>query len=127
MGGLNMEQLTVNQAISEGYTKFAYDNGDQYQSLIDISHIQEWHFKEPHKLVLADKEPVHASISVQEIKDAVIDMIMDQDISRNDDTDVLPDSINSDNSPEWQRLEMLVNKICSAHDYHWLTKIQLIP
>jgi hypothetical protein len=117
-----METLTLQQAISEGYTHFGY-TGRDYQSVNPLEDITEDDFKDDN-IVLFEKKPFYLGIDADNLRDIVTDTVIDNgEIA--DDTDepydLLRDGVN------WEKFAEEINDAMRHRPYWRLTKIKLVP
>lgn len=121
------EQLTVKEAIEQGYTHYGYDNGgfQHLSTLEDISPADleesEWRGGHP---VLAQKEPFFMSISADDVRDNVTDHICDQE-EYMDDSGTIEDALKE--MDIWEGFAAKINDTLKKHPYWYLTEIKLIP
>lgn len=119
-----MEQLTVKQAIEQGYTHFGRA-GEDFQHLcqldsVDVNGIGD----DIYEYVLADSKAHHLSIDGDSIWDMVQDSVMaSSDFS--DDTDAIPDALKE--GVPWSEYADKINAVLQNHPYWYLTKIKLVP
>jgi hypothetical protein len=124
-----IKQLTVKEAILQGYVHWGYDNGE-YQSVQRLEDIttddfkpNEWIGGDP---VLADKEPTY--VQVAETADLYNDLISNLRDSENcfgDDTDEIDELVK--NAVDWEDIGAKINAALKTRPYYAMTQIKLLP
>lgn len=117
-------ELTVSQAIAQGYTLYGYADRD-YQSLYNLADIQPQDFEyAPQSLVLAGSEPQYMSIDGESIWDFVQDSVLaNSEIC--DDTDDIAALLKSE--IDWEEIAQKINTALQKKPYYFLTQIKLVP
>lgn len=125
-----VEQLTVKEALEQGYTHWGYDNRD-FQHLSRLEGLMEGDFKDGPAfelygyIVLAQKEPYYLSISSDTVQEIISDHIMSQDNYCDDDFNTVPDALKEVEG--WDEFAVKINAKLKEHPYWYLTQIKLIP
>lgn len=118
-----MEQLTVKDAIEQGYEHFVY-NSDGYQSLKELtSNDIDWSRDD---IYVVGKEPLHPKgLTANELADFIGDRLEADyyEITGSDSNSVYDAIIEVDFSD----IEMRINKALEKVNYYEATKIKLIP
>lgn len=120
-------QLTVKEAIEQGYTHYGFDNGDfQHLSQLEDATPEDFQPSEWRggDAVLANKEPYYMSISGDSIRDVVTDQICDSDEYK-DDSGTVEDALKE--MDVWQDFAAKINDKLKEHPYWYLTEIKLVP
>lgn len=119
-----MEQLTVKEALEQGYTHFGR-SGEDFQHLmqlesVDVNGIDD----DGYNYVLANPKAHHLSIDADSIWDMVQDSIMGSS-EFSDDTDSIPDALKTE--VPWEEYAKKINSVLQGHPYWYLTDIKLVP
>src|SRR6187399_1644364 len=116
-----MKELTIQQAIDNGYKHCIYDSGEE--GLVKIgSNID---FNRPEDYEIVEKTGVQFSVSAETIKDLVIDYIANQD-EVNDEDGELCDLI-SESEIDFTDISDKINNVLSVKKYYPPAGIKLIP
>lgn len=119
-----MEQLTVKEAIEQGYTHFGRE-GEDFQHLYQLDSVDARYIGgDDYKYVVADKKAHYLSIDADSIWDMVQDSIMGSS-EFSDDTDSIPDSLKAE--VPWEEYATKINSVLQGHPYWYLTDIKLVP
>lgn len=116
-------ELTVKEAIEQGYTHFGYDTGD-FQHLSRLEDVSKEDFDGHFDIVLADKEAYYITTTADRIMSAVSDDICCQDDYK-DDTGTVEDALKEMDG--WGDFADKINAKLKEHPYWHLTKIKLLP
>jgi hypothetical protein len=118
-----MEQLTVAQAIEQGYTHFGFE-GREYQHLNPIEDFH--HSVSEENVVLFDKEAGYVpSVSAEEIADLIAEQIQcEVNDNTADDTDDAYDIVKG---LDFEPIAKMINDALDHKRYYFLTKIKLVP
>lgn len=122
-----MEQLTVKEALEQGYTKCG-EEMQEWQSLYEVADFTnplefEEHYNR--KMVLFSKDSYHPSIDGDTIKDLLAEHIACNHADESgDDTDNVEDSVRE---LDFEPVAKMINDRLSSVDYWKATNIQLIP
>lgn len=123
-----MKQLTVKEALEQGYENFFY-NSDGWQNLKHLSDIKkgvevDWKRDD---IYIVEKQPKQAvSLSEGELKDLIVEHFESQyyDVTGDDDTNTISDTFSKvDFSP----FEEIIGKILEGITSYHSTDIKLIP
>lgn len=119
-----MEQLTVKEALEQGYEKFVY-NSDGFQSLKDIANVENIDFeREDIRIVGLDAQ--HPSgISSKDLAELVAEQLQCQyndDVSN--DTDSVYDAIKE---LDFSDMENKISEALNGINYYSATNIKLVP
>lgn len=116
-----MKELTIEQALKEGYTRYGYSNME-WQTAYKIEDI-EWDGNEnSENLVLFDKEEICPSISKEAISDLLSGHIYEEECSRDDES-----VYKTVKSIDFKEMAVKINKELEQHKYWMITDIKLIP
>lgn len=120
------EQLTVKQALEQGYTHYGYEKWTDYQRLCSIEDISEDDFNAG-VILLAQKEKHFFTVDEDDIKEAVVDTLVSNYCDQSGDDD--GDNIHTELSDLIQVADLVnvVNEFFAKHSWRYLTKIELIP
>jgi len=121
----NMEQLTVKEALEQGYVYYVYSD-DGYQKLKDITDVNNIDFDRAVRLV--DKNPYHpAGIDKESLMDMIAEHIyLNHESESGDDTDSVYDAIKAIDFD----FTDVINKIHTALsnlNYYKAVNIRLVP
>jgi hypothetical protein len=111
------EQLTIKQAIEQGYTCALSEDADYYTKLDGLTDEDLEH----HKLFLGSKETFKFSISAKEIESLIEQHIENQD-EVNDESETFYTEIGN---IDYDAIAALINPVFKTN-YHSVTDIQLI-
>lgn len=121
-------QLTVKEAIEQGYTLYGYD-GYGYQSLGEISDLDADEIKSAEDngrtIIAADKEPRYVSVTVKDLYDDLIDNLMDREEAHGDDTREIEHLVKT--AVNWEDVAAKINAALKTRPYYTLTDIKLVP
>lgn len=124
---MKTEQLTVKEALEQGYTKCGYA-GTEWQSALDITELDESDFvKEDWRgeLVLMSKQSSHPTFSVDQIKELLAETISERHSDETgDDTDNVYDTIMA---LDFTATADMIEKALSGCPFWWVTDIRLVP
>lgn len=113
-----MKELTLKEAIEQGYTCALDDNGEYF---ILLSDVDEYSF-EHHTLYLGDKTPFKFYIGSSAIQNLLENYVEDQDEVNDEDGKLYDKLANVD----WEAVANLINPVFTT-DYYSVTDIKLIP
>jgi V8-like Glu-specific endopeptidase len=119
-------QLTVKEALEQGYTKFGFD-GREWQSALDLqTDIDADTFSgQSGKPLLFHKEEYHPGIDAESIKDLLADHIACNHYDETgDDTDNVEDAVRE---LDFESVAEMINEKLLSTTYYKLTDIELIP
>lgn len=121
------QQLTVKEAIEQGYTHFGFSTGDfQHLSTIEDAEAGDFlpnEYRGGHA-VLAEKQPYYLNIDGDAIRDTLTDQICDSDTYM-DDAGTIEDALKE--MEGWNEFAAKINDTLKKHPYWILTDIKLIP
>lgn len=120
-----MEQITLKEAIEQGYTKYGFTERE-WQSTNDIHDgvFQEVDEEYWDSLVLFDKQSEQPSITSKQISDLLADSIGEQDACESGrEDDAVYEAVNSVNYTE---IAKTVNEALKPCEYWRLTDIKLV-
>ncbi len=122
-----MEQLTVKEALEQGYTQFLYSSGG-FQRLSSLSEICEEDFKKD-GVELVEKEPHHPlGLDVESFREDIADNLECQHSGETgDDTSEVYNTVISIDLKEFESIVNIVNDKLSGLNYYKSTGIKLIP
>lgn len=126
--GQTPKELTVKEAIEQGYTHWGYDNGEYQavQRLEDITaedfELKEWRGGDP---VLADKEPVYVQVKTPDLYTDLIENLRDSGACFGDDTDEIDDLVK--NAVDWEDIATKINAALKTRPFYPMTQTKLIP
>lgn len=123
------QQLTVKEAIEQGYTHWGYDSGE-FQRLGRLEDFSNSDFKDAINYgygdcVLAEKQPWYLNISAGDMRDMISDHVMAQDNYKDDDYNIIPDALKEVEG--WDAFAAKINAKLREHPYWNLTHIKLLP
>lgn len=114
-----MEQLTVKEAIEQGYLYY-FDEGMDNCCPLDLNETLE-----PGERFLFDKEPQHPGTSAQNLFELVSEHIRDNTEFYDEDDQTI-DAV-KDAGVNWEELADKINAALQSVSYYEPTKIKLIP
>lgn len=121
-------QLTVKEAIEQGYTLYGYD-GYGYQSLFEISDLDADEIESAEDngrtIIAADKEPRYVSVTVKDLYDDLIDNLMDREEAKGKDTREIEHLVKT--AVDWDDIAAKINAALKTRPYYPLTDIKLVP
>lgn len=116
---MNPSQLTVKEAIEQGYTHYGYDNGD-FQSLSRLDDItpedfeyNEWRGGDP---VLAEIEPTYVQVETADLYTDLISDLRDSENCFGDDTDEIDNIVK--NAVDWDDIAAKINVALKTRPYY---------
>lgn len=120
-----MEQLTLNQALEQGYTHFGYSD-DGYQPMNDLTDFDAE--QATGKECLFSKEFRSPSVDAESLRELIADDTENNwDADIDDDTSDVLHIINSMPIHHFEALAKEINDELSRKHYYSLTDIKLIP
>jgi hypothetical protein len=126
-----IKQLTVKEAIEQGYTNWGHDSKDGgFQRLGEVKDFTNSDFKDAVNYgygdpVLAQKEPYYMSIDAEQLQELVADQIMSRDDFKDDDLNTIPDALKEIDG--WEEFAAKINDKMKELPYWYLTEIKLLP
>jgi hypothetical protein len=127
MNGQTPKELTVKEAIEQGYTHWGYDNGE-YQSVQRLEDVtvedfepNEWRGGDP---VLADKEPTYVQVETADLYTDLISNLRDSENCFGDDTDEIDDLVKG--AVDWEGIAVKINDALKTRPYYPMTEIKLV-
>lgn len=119
------EQLTVKEALEQGYTHFGYSD-EGYQAMLDLVDFRPEEAEG--KACLFDKEFTTLNVKAEWLRDELLDRISDKwDEDTNDDTREVEYMLKEIPVSSFEQLASEINEALSAKHYYKLTKIKLVP
>lgn len=120
-----IEQITIKQALEQGYAQCGYDNTD-YQHLMQIKDLCADDFERSKNIILvADTKENYVAIDKQDIMDLLLDRYADE--SPDDDTYDIT-SCFEEQSEKIEKFVSDMNEVYSKKVWYYLChSIQLIP
>lgn len=113
-------ELTIKQALEQGYKYCGYDNG--WQSLMEIEDIA---FYECDGLFVYSKQSLSPSVSAEEVSDLISDLVChDHYEDSGDDTNGV---LNLVKSIDFDKTAGMINEKLSEYKWWRQTNIRLIP
>lgn len=114
-------QLTVKEAIEQGYTRFCRDHDERCFKINDIEDMPDFLL---HEWVLVDKNATYLTISPEDIYD---DLVENFAINRDadDDDGRFGDAIVE--AVDWEEVAAKINESLKRLPVYYPTKIKLIP
>ena len=119
-----MTQLTVKEALEQGYTLAGRSDEHGYQCLYSIDAMIEDDFKDDH-FVLAEKDGNSPTVDADSIAEMIINDIKCDELCFNDDTNEIDNIVKE--AVDFKELAEKINVALESHKYYRLTKIKLLP
>lgn len=117
---MNTEQLTVKEAIEQGYKYCSNETGEYSFHLSKVSPEQV----ADHSLVLAEKEPFFLTVTPEDIyEDLAENFAINNEV--NDDDDKIGFLIRT--VVDWKAVAKVLNIALTSHPFYKPTEIKLIP
>lgn len=116
-----LQQLTVKEAIEQGYTRYSADNTEYIYYLSDVLEQPDF---DQFEWILIDKEPTFLTVSPEEIyNDLAENFAINRDVD--DDNCDISDAIIE--AVDWDTVAAQITEKLKEHPIYYPTKIKLIP
>ena len=115
------KQLTIKQALAEGYTKCLQDGNETVEDIGDV----EDSLNDGDFFWICQKEPTPYTIGPQTIKDCLVDHVLNQS-EMNDEDGELGEIVERIADDVFTPLTKIINEALSERKYWEVTNIQLI-
>ena len=119
-----VEQLTVKEALEQGYVHYVY-NTDGYQSLKFISDVDDINFDRDDVFVVGKEPQTPAGINSKDLAEMIAEHLQEQfESETSDDTNSVYDAIKE---LDFTDMENKIAEALSGVYYYSATKIKLVP
>jgi hypothetical protein len=121
MNGQTPKELTVKEAIEQGYTRFCREYDERCFHLTDIGDMPDF---ASHVWTLVDKEPTYLTVSPEEIYDDLVEnFAINRDADDDDGRigDAIVEAVN------WDEIAAKITENLKKCPIYYPTKIKLIP